>query len=62
MLAAKQPAQIAKMIISEIDGSMVPIVEISLPPDKTAEEVDLRKYRKLVYKEARLHYPMSRVQ
>lgn len=53
-LAVKHHDQIAKTIISEIDGSMVPIVEISLPSDKTAEEVDLRKYRKLVYKEARL--------
>jgi hypothetical protein len=39
----------------EIDGSMVPIVEIVTPEEgKTEEELDLRKYRTLVYKEARL--------
>lgn len=55
MVSTKQGATMAaKTIISEIDGSMVPIVEFSLPADKTAEEVDLRKHRKLVYKEARL--------
>lgn len=55
MVSTKQHSSIAtKTIISEIDGSMVPIVEFSLPADKTAEEVDLRKHRKLVYKEARL--------
>jgi hypothetical protein len=52
----KQHDERAKTIISEIDGSMVPIVKTSVPSDKTAEEVDLRKYRKLVYKEARLAY------
>jgi hypothetical protein len=55
MLASKKLApKAAKTIISEIDGSMVPIVEISLPSNETAAEVDLRKYRRLVYKEARL--------
>lgn len=46
--------QIADIIVSEIDGSMLPIVEIIFPADKTANELDLRKYRKLQYKEARL--------
>jgi hypothetical protein len=48
------PKQVADVIVSEIDGSMLPIVEIVLPADKTANELDLRKYRKLQYKEARL--------
>ena len=42
------------IIISEIDGSMVPIVEIVIPDDKKADELDLRKHRTLLYKEARL--------
>lgn len=55
MVSAKQhTSTMAKTIISEIDGSMVPIVEFNLPTDKTVKEVDLRKHRKLVYKEARL--------
>jgi hypothetical protein len=41
-------------IIAEIDGGMVPIVEFIIPNDKTEGEVDLRKHRNLVYKEARL--------
>ena len=40
--------------ITEIDGSMVPIVEFIIPSDKTESEVDLRKCRTLLYKEARL--------
>jgi hypothetical protein len=44
----------ADIIISEIDGSMVPIVEFIVPAGKTKDEVDLRKCRTLGYKEARL--------
>ena len=44
----------AAVIISEIDGSMLPIVDIQIPADKTNEKRDRRKHRKLVYKEARL--------
>jgi Uncharacterised protein family (UPF0236) len=49
-----QQKQTADTIVSEMDGSMLPIVEIILPADKTTSEVDLRKYRKLQYQEARL--------
>jgi len=52
--AVKSQKKVADTIISEIDGSMVPIVEIVVPKDKTEQEVDLRKCRTLVYKEARL--------
>lgn len=41
-------------IIAEIDGSMVPIVERTLPKGVIESEVDLRKFRTLLYKEARL--------
>ena len=44
----------AGTIIAEIDGSMVPIVERTLPKDVIESEVDLRKFRTLIYKEARL--------
>jgi hypothetical protein len=54
ILATHPPSKSADIIISEIDGSMVPIVTFNLPSGKTAEEVDLRKYRTLIYKEARL--------
>ena len=54
VLATNPPGKLADIIISEIDGSMVPIVAFNLPAGKTAEEVDLRKYRTLMYKEARL--------
>jgi hypothetical protein len=52
--AVKLQKKSVNTIISEIDGSMIPVVEIVIPKDKTKEEVDLRKYRVLVYKEARL--------
>jgi Uncharacterised protein family (UPF0236) len=52
--AVKLQRKSAATIISEIDGSMVPIVETVPPKDKIKEKVDLRKHRTLVYKEARL--------
>lgn len=53
-LASQKPGNPADIIISEIDGSMVPIVAFNPPAGKTESEVDLRKYRALMYKEARL--------
>jgi Uncharacterised protein family (UPF0236) len=50
----KTQKRTADVIISELDGSMVPIVEFTVPADKTTDEVDLRKHRTLSYKEARL--------
>jgi len=48
-------ASAVSCLISETDGTMIPIVEIKLGEDiDNSEEIDRRKYRKVVWKEVRL--------
>jgi len=58
----KQKPAISKLLITEMDGSMVPIVEI----EEKTKGVDLRKTRKVCWKEAKLcfareHGKVSRI-
>lgn len=46
----KPPSKNANLLIVEMDGGMVPIVEV----EKAAEGIDLRKTRKVCWKEAKL--------
>lgn len=46
----KSPSENAKLLVAEIDGGMVPIVEVG----ERAEGIDLRKTRKVCWKEAKL--------
>jgi len=47
------------IVIGEMDGSMVPIVEIEEKPKKKGKKKDRRKSRKLKYREARLSMAFS---
>jgi hypothetical protein len=48
------PAATAAVLLAEIDGSLIPLLDNEPPPTTTATAMDRRKHKRLYWKEARL--------